>query len=157
MIVIHFWLSQTWPFTLRIHENMFSDCTVPPDTRKTNLGNCDQMTSQSASKSIGVVLVLFCAWKCISRAIASDLDILEASKCHLLRQMSSWMTQLILVISLWGVNGIKMQVFFKRNIEKKHLCHHDKNYYYFCKSNISVTNLIVGSRNMIKLSKNMSL
>ena len=49
------------------------------------------------------------------------------------------------------LNGIKMQVFFKENIEKKHLCRHDKNYYYFCKSNIPVINLIVGSRNMIKV------
>ena len=55
------------------------------------------------------------------------------------------------------LNGIKVRVFFGRNIEKKHLGHHDKNYCYFCKSNISVINLIVGSRNMIKLSNNMSL
>ena len=41
-------------------------------------------------------------------------------------------------------------------MEKKHLHHHDKNYCYFCKSNIPVINLIVGSRNMIKVSKNMS-
>ena len=40
--------------------------------------------------------------------------------------------------------------FFGKNIEKKH---HDKNYCYFCKSNILVINLIVGSRNMIKVSK----
>ena len=56
-----------------------------------------------------------------------------------------------------SLNGVKVRVLFEKNIEKKHLCHHDKNYYYFCKSNIPVTNLIVGSRNMIKLSKNMSL
>ena len=31
------------------------------------------------------------------------------------------------------------------------------NYYYFCKLNIPVINLIVGSRNMIIASKNMSL
>ena len=47
--------------------------------------------------------------------------------------------------------------FSEKNIENKHLCYHDKNYCYFCKSNIPVNNLIVGSRNMIKLSKNMSL
>ena len=35
--------------------------------------------------------------------------------------------------------------------------HDDKNYCYFCKSNIPVITLIVGSRNLIKLSKNMSL
>ena len=47
--------------------------------------------------------------------------------------------------------------FLEKNIEKKHLCSHEKNYYYFCKSKISAINLIVGSKNMIKLSKNISL
>ena len=57
------------------------------------------------------------------------------------------------------LTGIKVKVFFeeKKNIKKKHLCRHDKNYYYFWKSNIPVTNLIVDSRNMIKVSKNMRL
>ena len=43
-----------------------------------------------------------------------------------------------------SLKGIKVRVFFEKNIEKKHLCRHDKNYYYFCKSNIPVINLIVG-------------
>ena len=47
--------------------------------------------------------------------------------------------------------------FSEKNIEKKHLCRHYKNYYYFCKSNIPVINLIAGSRNMIKVSKNVTL
>ena len=55
------------------------------------------------------------------------------------------------------LNGIKVGVFFEKNIEKKDFCRHDKNYYYFCKSNILVINLIVGSRNMMKVSKNTSL
>ena len=46
---------------------------------------------------------------------------------------------------------------FSKKYPKKHLHHHDKNCCYFCKSNIPVINLIVGSRNMIKLAKNMSL
>ena len=46
--------------------------------------------------------------------------------------------------------------FAQQNIDKKHFCQHDKNYCYFCKSNIPVINLIVDSRNMIKVSKNMS-
>ena len=46
---------------------------------------------------------------------------------------------------------------FLKNIEKKYLCRHYKNYYYFCKPNIRVINLIVGSINMMKVSKNMSL
>ena len=35
----------------------------------------------------------------------------------------------------------------EKNIEKKHLCRPDKNFYYFCKSNAPVINLIVVSRN----------
>ena len=55
------------------------------------------------------------------------------------------------------LSGIKVRVFFGKNIEKKYLCRHDKNYYDFWKSNIAVINLIVDYRNMIKVSKNMSL
>ena len=55
------------------------------------------------------------------------------------------------------LNSIKMWTFFGENVEKKHLCHHDNNYYYFWESNIPVINLIPDSRNMIKLSENMSL
>ena len=47
------------------------------------------------------------------------------------------------------LNGIKVPVFFGKNIGKKHLCRHDKNFYYFCKPNMPVINLIAGSRNMI--------
>ena len=55
------------------------------------------------------------------------------------------------------LNGIKVRVFFEKNIKRKHLCRHEKNYYNFCKWNITVINLIAGSRNMIKLLKDMSL
>ena len=55
------------------------------------------------------------------------------------------------------LNGIKVRVFYEKGIKKKHLYRHDKNYFYFWKSDIPVINLIVGSRNMIKLSKYMSL
>ena len=45
------------------------------------------------------------------------------------------------------LNSIKVLVFFeKKTSKKKHLCRHDKNYCYFCKLNIPVINLIVGSR-----------
>ena len=50
------------------------------------------------------------------------------------------------------LNRIKVRDFFGKNI-KKHLCGHDKNYYYFCKSNVPVINMIAGSKNMIKVSK----
>ena len=52
-------------------------------------------------------------------------------------------TQLYFAVLL---NGIKVRVIIK----KKYLCCHDKNYYYFYKSNIPVNNLIAGSRDMIK-------
>ena len=55
------------------------------------------------------------------------------------------------------LNGIKVRVFCGKKVEKKHLCRHDKNYYYFWKSNIPVINLIEDSRNMIKVSKNKNL
>ena len=55
------------------------------------------------------------------------------------------------------LNGLKVRVFFGKNIEKKYLCCHDKNYYYFWKSTIPVINLTVEARNMIKVSKNMPL
>ena len=61
-------------------------------------------------------------------------------------------------IELWGfLNSIKVQVFFKKYIKKKHLCHYNKDFCYFCKSNISVISLIVGSRNVIRLSRNIGL
>ena len=34
---------------------------------------------------------------------------------------------------LEALNGIKVRVFFGKSIEKKLLCRHDKNYYYFWK------------------------
>ena len=54
------------------------------------------------------------------------------------------------------LNNIKEQVFFQKHIEKKHLCRPHKNYYYFCKSNNPVTNLILGSTNTIEISNSMS-
>ena len=52
----------------------------------------------------------------------------------------------------WNSRALRCGSFSQKNIEEKHLCRHDKNYYYFCKSNIPVINLIVGSRNMVKVS-----
>ena len=52
--------------------------------------------------------------------------------------------------------ALRCRAFSKKILKKKHLCPHDQNYCYFCKSNIPVITLVVGSRNMIKFSKNMS-
>ena len=41
----------------------------------------------------------------------------------------------------------------EKNIAKKHLRRHDKNYNYFWKANIPVINLILDFRNMIKFQK----
>ena len=63
-----------------------------------------------------------------------------------------WQNQMFLCSS----TALRSGSFSEKNIEKKHLCRHDKNYYYFCKSKIPVINLTAGSRKLIKVSKNMS-
>ena len=68
---------------------MFSGYTVPPDSKETELGSSDQEASPSAGKNTEVVLVPYCAWKCVPSAISSDMDISDVPGCHLLRQMSS--------------------------------------------------------------------
>ena len=74
LILILFLLSPTWPVTLRIHEYMFSGCTLRPDSKEAKLGNSDQEASPSAVKNMGIVLVPCCAWNCIPTAISSDVD-----------------------------------------------------------------------------------
>ena len=66
--------------TCYLEEQMFSDFTVSPDSKKTELVSSDQEASPSAGKITGVVIV---------PAISGGVDISEAPGCHLLRQMSS--------------------------------------------------------------------
>ena len=61
------------------------------------------------------------------------------------------------IVTVETLNGIKLGVFFGENIEKKRLRHHDNNYCYFWTANTPVINLIVDSRNITTVSKNMSL
>ena len=68
---------------------MFSGCTVPSDSKETELGSSDQEASPSPSKNTGIVLVLCCAWKCVPTANSSGVGISEVPGCHLLRQISS--------------------------------------------------------------------
>ena len=68
---------------------MFSDCTVPPDSKETELGSSDQEASPSAGKNTRIVLVPCCAWKCVPPAISGGVDISEVPACHLLRHMFS--------------------------------------------------------------------
>ena len=56
-MLILFWLSQIWPVTLRIQEEVFSGCTVLPDSKETELGGSDQEASPASGKNTGVVLV----------------------------------------------------------------------------------------------------
>ena len=55
------------------------------------------------------------------------------------------------------LDSIKVQVFFGKKHEKRHLCRHDQNYYDCWKSNVPAINLIIDSGNMIQVSKSMSL
>ena len=73
---------------------MFSVCTMPPDSKESELGSSDQETSPSAGKNTVIVLVPCCAWKCVPAAISHGVDISEVPGCHLLWQMSSqWGSQ----------------------------------------------------------------
>ena len=63
---------------------MFSGCTVPPDSRDTELGSSYQEASPLAGKNTGVVLVTYGAWKCVPTPNSSDVDISEIPGSHLL-------------------------------------------------------------------------
>ena len=67
---------------------MFSGCTVPPDSKETEIGSSDQEASPPAGKNAGIVLVSCCTWKCI-HGVSQGVDISEVPECHLVRQMSS--------------------------------------------------------------------
>ena len=64
---------------------MFSGCTVPPNSKETKLENSDQEASPSAGKNTGIVLVPYCAWKCVPTAISCGMDISEVPGRHLLQ------------------------------------------------------------------------
>ena len=68
---------------------MFSGCTVPPDSKETELGSSRQEASPSAGTNTGIVLVPCRAWKCVPRAISEGVDISKVPGCHLLRQIGS--------------------------------------------------------------------
>ena len=74
---------------LRIQELVFSGCTLPSNSKETELGSSDQEASLSAGKNTRIVLVPCCTWKSIPTAISSDVDISKVPGCHLLQQMSS--------------------------------------------------------------------
>ena len=72
---------------MRTQEYVFSGCTVPPDSKGTELGSSDQEASPSAGK-IRVVFLLFSTLKYVSTAISCGVDISAVPGCHLLRQIT---------------------------------------------------------------------
>ena len=68
---------------------MFPSCTVPRDSKETELGSSDQEAFPSVGKNTTIVLVPCHAWKCVLTAVSGGADISEVPGCHLLRQMSS--------------------------------------------------------------------
>ena len=68
---------------------VFSGCTVPLDSKETELESSDQKASSTAGKRTEVVLVSCHAWKCVPTAISSGVDSSKVPGCHLLQQMSS--------------------------------------------------------------------
>ena len=64
---------------------MFSGCTMPPNSKETKLENSDQEASPAAGKNTGIVLVPYCAWKCVPTAISCGMDISEVPGRHLLQ------------------------------------------------------------------------
>ena len=53
--------------------------------------------------------------------------------------------------------ALKCRSSSNKNMERKHLCCHDKNYCFFCKSNIPRTNLIVGSKNISQFQAKLTV
>ena len=68
---------------------MFYCCTVPPDSKETELESSDQEASPSARKNTGIVLEPCRALKSVPTAMTGGVDIFEVPGCHLYRQMSS--------------------------------------------------------------------
>ena len=75
LLLILFWISQTWPVTLRIQELVFSGCIVPPVSMETKFGNSDQEASPSAGKNTEIILMPCCAWKCVPKAFSGGVKI----------------------------------------------------------------------------------
>ena len=48
-----------------------------------------------------------------------------------LKQLKDFILKFSISRSFTSLNGIKAWVFFGKIVEKKHLCRHDKNHYYF--------------------------
>lgn len=90
LLLVLFWLPQTWSLTLKIQEGVEgSSCCLPPDRKETELWNSIIQASPSAGKNTGKVLEPCHTWKCVPRAIFIGMDILEVLACHLFRWLLS--------------------------------------------------------------------
>ena len=112
-----------------------------------------QKTSRSAYDLIFIdsalsVLINWKFYKNKEKLEQAKLNLQRAKQSSVLDNEKLWINSLL--------NGMKVRVFFGKKTREKALVL-DKNYYYFWKSNNPVINLIVDSRDMIKVSKNMSL
>ena len=73
-----------------------------PDSKENELGRSTQEASQSAGKTIGVVLVPCHIWKCTPTAVSGDVDISEIPRCHFiitdefLLQGSFWLNEVVI-------------------------------------------------------------
>ena len=66
-----------------------SACTMPLDSKETELGSHNQEASPSAGKITEVVLVPCCTRKCVPTAVSVHVDIPGVLECSLLQHMSS--------------------------------------------------------------------
>ena len=97
-------------------ECVFSCYTVPHDAKQTEIGSSDWEAFPPTGKNTETVLAQCCA--CVPGAIFGGADIPEVPGCHFVTTTEpsvrvtklcqlyvgqSWVTQLILVISLYGV------------------------------------------------------
>ena len=88
LMLILFWLSQTWPVSFRIQELVFFGYTVLPDSKEIELESNNQEGSPSAGKNSRVVLVPYLHMEVHPYSFCGGVDVSEVLGCHFLQQMS---------------------------------------------------------------------
>ena len=72
-----------WDLTYHLEDaEVFSGCTMLPDSKVINLESSNQEVSQSAVKNTGVVVVPWHAWKYVATAISAGVDISMGVVCY---------------------------------------------------------------------------
>ena len=123
----------------------------------------EYITNENFQKLLGMSFHLTARNK-VNLLKRAGLYIRKATGAFLLRFMNKiidfWSPQRYLItrqkqppeVFYQRLDGIKTRFFFfGTHVKNYYMYHPDNNYYSFCKSTISVTNLIVGPRNMIKV------